>query len=117
MLKKISALVIIVVVSAGIFNLGKQIFEALRVGNRASEEAETLHTLQNQNKDLKLRLREVSQYSFIEGVARDKLGMSKPGETVVIIPKSSIDTILGAQKRVEEVRIPNYLGWLKLVFH
>lgn len=117
MLKKISSFVIITIVSIAIFNLGKQIFEAFNASNRVTQEASSLSDLQKQNQNLKERLRQVSQYDFIESVARDKLGMSKPGDTVVIIPKSSIDNILGAQKKVEEIQLPNWQGWLKLIFH
>jgi len=117
MLKKISSLIIIIVVSIAIFNLGKQIFEALNVSNRVTQEATALSYLQKQNTDLNNRLKQVSEYDFIESVARNKLGMSKPGDTVVVIPKSSIDNILGAQKKVEEISLPNWQGWLKLLIH
>ena len=51
---------------------------------------------------------------FIEQQARDKLGLAKEGETIVIIPEEKINQVLGMAKQVVEPRLPNWQGWLRL---
>ncbi len=106
-----AATLVIILVS---YNLIGQIFDALKVGDRLEESAERLHTLEIKNQELKKKLLEVKSPEFIEKQARDKLGLAKEGETIVVIPQEKIDAILGASKKLEELRLPNWQGWLKL---
>lgn len=115
--KKIISLVFIFLGLLAIYNLGKQISTALTAGQRLDKAVDEYSSLQEENKMLRGKLSQVSQYSFVEGVIRNKLNMSKPGETVVIIPQEAIDNILGAEKKMPEVKLPNWQGWLKLIFH
>lgn len=66
------------------------------------------------NEKLKKRLSEIGTDRFVEEEARDKLSMSKEGETVVIMP--SIPP--GAQRPVETKteKEPNFVLWWRLFF-
>ena len=112
----------IVIVLAGIvavaitWSLIGQIMTTLKSGDRLQEATERLHQLGVKNKELKRRLEEVKTPFFIEEQARDKLGLAREGETIVIIPQEKLDQVLGVAKKAEEVKLPNWLGWLKLFF-
>jgi cell division protein FtsB len=117
MIKKISATIIIVIGILIIFNLGRQILNALNAGKRLDDAGAEFSSLQAQNNQLKQELAYAQSYTYVEKTARDELNMAKPGETVIIIPKIIVDQVINAGKKPVPVIIPNWQGWLKLLFH
>ena len=114
MIKKIIIISVFLLIIGLVYSFGKQIYSSLEAGKRLDTEAERLTFLQQRNEDLKKKLGEVGSLQFIEAQARDKLSLSRAGETVMVIPQSEIDKVLGAQKEVEKVVLPYWQGWLKL---
>lgn len=110
-------LIIIMIVGLIFLGLGKQISSALQAGKRLDTSAEEVDKLQKQNRQLRERLAEVQKYSFIEEIARNKLNMGRAGETVVVVPERVVNQVLGAKKQAEEIKLPNWQGWLKLFTH
>ena len=90
-----------------------QIYEGIKAGDKLAQSVDKLYSLEVKNKELKSKLSEVKSPEFIERSARDKLGLTKEGETVVVIPMQVLERVLGVE-REEEVKLPNPLGWLKL---
>lgn len=117
MFKKITIGIAILVVAAIAYNLINQIMHTLGVSERLSKAAEKVYGLEIKNKELKKKLSEIKSPQFVEEVARNKLGLAKEGETLVIIPDAKIKEILGATESATEPRLPNWLGWLKVFFH
>ena len=115
MIRKIIIGVIIVVVLIIAYNLLVQITDALRSGDRLSSAAETVFKLEAKNRELKNKLSSVQSQEYIEEQARNKLGLGKPGETVVIIPDDKLKLVLGASQSAQ-IRLPNWLGWWKVFF-
>lgn len=116
MVKKIVIISIVLVVLVIAYNLINQISAAFKSGERLTKEAEKLYQLEAKNKQLKQKLSEVESGNFIETQARDKLGLSKKGETVVIIPQHKINEVLEASSSAQSTKLPNWLGWLKVFF-
>lgn len=116
MTKKLGFLLLIFLTILFAYNLIGQIFNTLKSGERLDQVVQKLHQLEVKNRELKKRLEEVKSPEFLEQQARDKLGLAKEGETVVIIPQEKIDQILGASRDKEEGKLPNWLGWLRLFF-
>lgn len=116
MAKKIVIVLVGIVAVAITWSLIGQIMTTLKSGDRLQEATERLHKLEVKNKELKRKLEEVKTPAFLEEQARDKLGLVREGETIVIIPQEKLDRVLGVTKKVEEVKLPNWLGWLKLFF-
>src|SRR3989344_7028860 len=98
MFKKISIVIGILIVLILSLNLIGQIINTLKSGERIDQATEKLHQLETENKELKNRLEEVKSSDFIEAEARNKLGLAKEGEIIVIIPDETIDLILGKKK-------------------
>lgn len=98
------------------YNIIGQIANALKAEERFQDIVETLHKLEIKNKELKAKLEYVKSPEFIETQARDKLGLVKEGETLVIIPDEKIKQILNQDHKSPEVKLPNPLGWWKLFF-
>ncbi len=115
----IKKLVIIAIISVGLiagYNLVSQILDAAKSGERLTDAADAVVKMENKNKELKKELADSRSPQFIEEKARNKLGLGKVGETIVIIPDEKIKQVLGATQSAQEVRLPNWLGWLRVFF-
>jgi len=116
----IKKLVIVAIILVGLivgYNLVLQILEAAKSGEHLSEALEAVYRLEIKNKELKKRLENIQSAQFIEEGARDKLGLAKAGETVVIIPEEKIKQVLGSSSSATVISWPNWLGWWKVFFH
>lgn len=115
MVKKIVIGTIIIVILLIAYNLIVQIMDAVRSGERLSEAAEKVYTLEIKNKELKEELVQAQSAEYIEQQARDKLGLGRKGETAFIIPEDKLKLVLGTSNSAQ-IRLPNYLGWFKVFF-
>lgn len=68
------------------------------------------------NKGLKEELEYVQSEAFIEKEARDKLGMAKPGETVLVLPQLEGIVNFVSFGEAEEKELPNWQRWWRLFF-
>ncbi|MDO8619589.1 MAG: septum formation initiator family protein [Candidatus Daviesbacteria bacterium] len=116
MKRKLGIIFILIVMAIIVYNLNYRIYSALKAGDRLTEAYTKLHQIQVQNTTLQDQLKKTATPDFIEQQARDKLGFAKAGETVVVIPQSKIEAILGIVKEVEE-KLPNWQGWLRVFWH
>lgn len=116
MVKKVVLAGISVVVLLIAFNLITQIISTLKSGERLAAQADIVFKLEAKNKELKKKLTQIESPLFIEEQARNKLGLSKPGETIVIIPDQKLRSVLGASNSAQQIRLPNWLGWWKVFF-
>lgn len=117
MIKKSVFILILLLVLTIFYSLARQIYESLQIGKRLDNQLEELSELQHNNAELKKKLEKVQTQEFIEEQARNKLNLAKEGETVVIIPREVLDKVLNLQQKVQEVKVPNWQGWLKLFWH
>jgi cell division protein FtsL len=117
MLKKILASITIIIVFLIIINLIRQISDALNTGKRLDSSVEEVNSLQEENNRLQKQLNQVGEYAYLEKIARDKLSLAKPGETIVVISDSALNRVLNPPKPPEPPKIPNWQGWLNLIFH
>ncbi|MFZ2199211.1 MAG: septum formation initiator family protein [Microgenomates group bacterium] len=99
-----------------IISLVRGIQLSSRSASRIASMQETKAKLEQEREKLQKEKEEVSSDFYLEKVARDELHLSKPGETVVIIPDS---VIVGAQinePKIEvEIRKPNWVRWLEIL--
>ncbi len=113
MVKKIVLGAIILIILVVAYNLISQIMEATKSGERLSRSADTLFKLEVKNRQLKEQLAQIKSPQFLEELARNKLGYSKAGETVVVIPEEKLKQVLGVSQSAQ-IRLPNWLGWLRV---
>lgn len=89
-----------------VFNLSQLIHRTYQSGQRLAQlKAETVE-LEEANQNLQRVLAERSDPSYVEGQARQRLHMSKPGETLVIVPE-----YVPEQGQTEEAPVANILRW------
>ena len=70
-----------------------------------------LEQLKKENENLKRDLQYKSSDRFAEEEIRNKLGMAKPGETEVIVPKPEEQS---SSQSDQEAQIPNWQKWRNL---
>lgn len=99
-------------------SLVNSVFSELKVKNEINSQQERLEELKNKNQELKTNLEAVKSDAFIEKIARDKLGLAKEGETVVVLPSEEILKQISPQSKEEEESLPdpNWKKWLKVFF-
>lgn len=67
--------------------LGKRILERHKINQEIKELKQEIEKLENRNGELLKLIEYLNTSSYIEEAARIKLGLQKPGESVVIVPK------------------------------
>lgn len=90
-----------------------------RVGNINSavqKEKNKVEKMKQENALLEAQIAQTQGSFFIEKQIRDKLGLVKEGEAIVILPDTEILRKLAPQMPVEENTLPdpNWKKWLKL---
>lgn len=81
---------------------------------RVGEAEERLVRLRRENEELKQELEYKRGQEFAEKEIRDKLGLAKPGEAVVVLPKN--DRLQSQVTSEQSIEIPNYTKWWRLFF-
>jgi cell division protein FtsB len=83
---------------------------------RIQEAQERVNKLKKENEGLEARLKEAQSVQFVERQLRDKLGLAKEGEIVVILPEDDILRKLAPKSEEEESVLPdpNWREWLNL---
>ena len=109
---KLLNLIIIIVGLLLIVNLTRSISQLVGSWGKIDEAKKEMELSQKKNSELQAKLKEAQSPEFIEKIARDKLGLAKEGETVVILPPIEPE----ATKSAEEKIIPNWQKWWKLFF-
>ena len=97
-----------------IVNSVKRLSGLRNTSQKVGETEQRLEVLRRENESLKKELEYKKSDQFVEGEIRDKLGMVKSGEALVILPNKN-----GEQSTVnseQSTQIPNYIKWWNLFF-
>lgn len=111
MVKKIIILAVIMILLVIIKNTVFSMVTLLNNAGYSQKLENQLNTEQQKNKFLKERLSYVKTNQFVEDVAREKLGFTKPGEKIVILPKKGEKT---NEQQAEDK--PNWQKWWEMFF-
>ena|SRR3989344_4589982 len=100
-----------------VWSLANGLLEIKTAYLRLSEAELTLKAKEERKMALLEKLSEVKKEGYIERVARDKLAMQKPTETVVLIEgDGGAGQEVAVKGAVEEIEVPIYRRWWKLVY-
>jgi cell division protein FtsB len=99
-------------------SLIKSVSDVRGVEKRISDKEREIEGIKNQQTELSKKLEMAKSQEFVESQLRNKLGLSKEGEIVVILPpEETLKKI--APKPPEETTLlpdPNWKKWMKLFF-
>lgn len=93
-----------------IFSLSKSTYNLWQKAELVKEAQEKRTKEEKKNTELKKKLQFTQSQEFVEKEAREKLGWTKPGEMIVVIPPFE------ATQSAIEAALPNWKRWLKLFF-
>ena len=115
-LKLYGNLLIILAVVLFVISLARNIFKIFEAKKRVEEIRQRVEKLKSENALLGKKLDEVKSQEYIEKQLRDKLGLAKEGETVVVLPDEEILRQIATQTIEEEDYLPDptWKKWLKL---
>ena len=82
-----------------------------KAGDRIKRAEIEVETEKKTNEELKKRLAEVQSSEFIEKEAREKLGLGKEGETIVVLPEQNSSQPSALNPQNSE---PNWRKWWKV---
>jgi len=114
--KKILGLVVwfltILLLLSTVKNLGK--VANMRV--TVQKEKDKVEKMKEENSKLEEQIAQTQGEAYIEKQIRDKLGLARQGEAIVVLPDAEILRKLAPQMPVEEDSLPdpNWKKWMKL---
>ncbi len=99
-----------------ILSLVKNIIKTGEVRKEIAKEKDKVERLKTENERLKRETQEVESQAFIEKQLRDKLGLARKGEVVLVLPDEETLQKLAPQIPQEEETLPdpNWKRWLNL---
>jgi cell division protein FtsB len=110
-----AAILLILVFSISLVRSVTKILEAKR---RIKEEAAKVEKLKAENEEIRKKIEVVQTQEYLEKQMRDKLGLAKEGEMVVILPDEETLRKLVPEEIEEKETLPDptWKKWLKLFF-
>lgn len=104
---------IVILILLIIVNSTKRISSLRDTSKKVDKVEEQLQVLRQENEKLKVELEYKKSDEFKEAEIRNKLGMVKQGEAVVVLPQKDDE---GLTTNDERQNIPNYIKWWNLFF-
>ena len=100
------------VLAMGVFTvrLGGNVWRLWKAGERIKQAEQEVRKQELENSELKKRLAEVQSPEFIEKEAREKLGLGKLGEEIIVLPQQN--AISNIQYPISNE--PNWRKWWKV---
>lgn len=101
-----------------IFSMGRVTLGLIGKGKTLDEAKDRVERLKKEQEDLLKTKEKIESDEFIEKEAREKLGLAKPGETVVVLPDQ--ETLKKLAPKLEEETFPEELPiwrrWVEMFF-
>ncbi|MBI3559443.1 septum formation initiator family protein [Candidatus Gottesmanbacteria bacterium] len=92
----------------------RSIFDLFKAGDKLTAREKRVEVLQKEQEDLLRQKAIVNNPNFLEKVARDQLGLSKPGEEMIIIPA---DLLKDTTPVILPDLTPNWRKWQLLILN
>jgi cell division protein FtsB len=101
-----------------IASLIRNILKISEAKEKIEKERIKVEKLKGENEELEKKLQETSGIEFMEKQLRDKLGLAKEGEIVVVLPEEKVLEQLVPNLPEEEETLPDpiWKRWLKLFY-
>jgi cell division protein FtsB len=117
-LKTYSNIVFIVISLLMLASLSRNIIKVREAKERLKEKEENIEKIKGENEELNQRADVFKSEEFIEKQLRDKLGLAKEGETIIVLPDEETIRKFAPSDEKEEEILPdhNWKKWFKLFF-
>ena len=114
--KKVPFLFVVIIFIALSLSLYRSVVRMGKANVGISEARERVDKLKEENRKLEEEIKKVRNIEFIEKQLRDKLGLAKEGEIVVVLPEDDVLRKLAPEIEEEEETLPdpNWKKWMRL---
>ncbi len=101
-----------------ILSLVRNILKTSEAKKKIEKERTRVENLKKENEELEKKLQETSGVEFTEKQLRDKLGLAKEGEIVVVLPEEKVLENLVPKIPEEEETLPDptWEKWFKMFY-
>ena len=101
-----------------IFSVVRSVFRVFEAKQSTGQASEKVEKLKQENEELQRKLAEVKGEAYQEKQLRDKLGLAKEGEIVIVLPDKEILRKIVPVINEEEDALPgpSWKKWLKLFY-
>ena len=113
-MRRIISITIVLILLFSSITLTKNIWDSNRKIADLNEIKEEERSLKLENEQLEKELEKSKSKSFIEEVARNKLGLSKPGETLYVVESKPPEEVVDGDTPDESSS--NFESWLSVFF-
>lgn len=99
-----------------IVSLARNILKVNRASKKIEEAQVQVGELKKENEELKVKIESLKSEEYREKQLRDRLGLAKEGEIIVVLPDEEILRKLAPKREVEEDVLPdpNWKRWIHL---
>jgi cell division protein FtsB len=97
-------------------SLVRNLLKINQIRQRVAKNKERVEKFKNENRQMETKIGEVTSQEYLEKQLRDKLGLSKEGETIVILPDAETLRKLVPEIPQEEETLPEppWQKWLRI---
>ncbi|MFC1649439.1 septum formation initiator family protein [Patescibacteria group bacterium] len=115
-LKKNLGYVIVILSFLLMFSFFQSIQRARSAGNRIDTLKNRVGDLEQRKLELEIRVSEAQTEDFVETELREKLGLARENEIVIILPEDEIIRKFAPKKDIYEEKLPdsNWKKWMNL---
>ncbi len=101
-----------------VISLARNILKISQADNKIEDAEQELEDLKVESQELKVEVNALQSEEYIEKQLRDKLGLAKEGEIVLVLPEEEILRRLAPKQADEEEMLPDpiWKKWLNLFY-
>lgn len=115
MFKRVISIFVILLLISLIVNFGKQIAKFQSAGRILEDKKREVVILNQEKAKLEEELEKVQTSEYVEVVAREKLGMAKEEERIIIMPQFDNDTLaVKNQSEIGKGTVSNLSKWWRI---
>lgn len=96
-----------------LYVVGKTLYQSYQVQKEVQDLKESIAKMQESNKELSGKIIYYQSASYREKIARERMGLQKPGEEVIVILPEEKPRIV---EEDVDAGLPNYVKWWKFFF-
>ncbi len=117
-LKKVYFVLTVILLLFFIFSIARNLPRVFEAKKRIDRALERVEKLKKENEEIQKKMAELKGEPYLEKQLRDKLGLAKEGEIVIVLPEAEILRKLAPPIPEEEDILPDptWKKWLKLFY-
>ena len=117
MKQKIIRIFILIIGVFLVISLSRSIIDLWQKGSAYDKEEQRFAKARLEHEQLAQQYETIQTPEYIEKQARDKLGLSKEGEIVVVLPQEAQKQKEEIEKQKESIELPIWKQWIEVIFN